>query len=151
MSASAGLIIASLALAILSPTDVAAAIYKWVDEDGRTHYSDKKPDHLNHAARELDLRSHMSSVVSKSNVAATDKVVMYSASWCGVCKAARQYFKAKRIPFMEYDIEKHAKGTRDYRDLKGKGVPIVLLGEQRMDGFSAESFERMYAKYPAIK
>jgi glutaredoxin len=69
---------------------------------------------------------------------------MYSASWCGVCDRARRYFRAHAIAFREYDVETTAKGRLDYRRLRATGVPVILVGEKRLDGFSERSFERLY-------
>ncbi|PUD99939.1 MAG: hypothetical protein C3L25_04075 [Candidatus Sedimenticola endophacoides] len=81
-------------------------------------------------------------------VARTDpaRVVLYGAAWCGVCERAKRYFRARRIPFTEYDVEKSAKGRRDYRRLGGRGVPIILVGKRRMDGFSEEHFATLYRR-----
>jgi glutaredoxin len=72
------------------------------------------------------------------------QVVMYSAEWCGICKKARKYFQQQGIPFREYDIETSRKGRQDYESLNGRGVPIILVGAKRMDGFSAERFQSLY-------
>ena len=71
---------------------------------------------------------------------------MYGAEWCGVCKKAKRYFNANNIPFTEYDIDKSKKGRREYEKLGGGGVPLILVGTQRMSGFSASSFQRLYQK-----
>jgi thiol-disulfide isomerase/thioredoxin len=34
------------------------------------------------------------------------QVTMYSTSWCGYCRKARQVFTQQNIPFRELDIEK---------------------------------------------
>jgi glutaredoxin len=70
---------------------------------------------------------------------------MYSTSWCGYCKKAAAHFRKKRIAFAEYDIEKTAKGKRDHKRLKGRGVPVILIGKKRMDGFSAKLFDSIYS------
>ena len=36
------------------------------------------------------------------------KVVMYSTSWCGYCKKAKNYFEANKIAYIEKDIEEWA-------------------------------------------
>ena len=50
----------------------------------------------------------------------------------------------QKIPFQEYDVEKTRKGKKDFAELKGRGVPILLVRGQRMNGFSASRFERLY-------
>ena len=72
------------------------------------------------------------------------RVVMYSASWCGVCKRARKWLTANAIPFKEFDIDQSTQGARDFRQLRGKGVPIILVGKKRLNGFSPAAFEAAY-------
>lgn len=129
-------------------------MYKWVDKQGVTHYGDKPP-----ADREtLEIKGRISSYTSPQvgklpedffehpKAASTNtQVVMYSASWCGICKQAKSYFQQKRIPFREYDVDTSEKGKKDFRKLGGKGVPIILVGNQRMNGFSAGRFEQLYS------
>ncbi|MGI9290354.1 MAG: glutaredoxin domain-containing protein [Gammaproteobacteria bacterium] len=69
---------------------------------------------------------------------------MYSTEWCGVCKKARNYFTANDIPFKEYDVEKSTKGARDYKKLNARGVPVILVGKSRLNGFSSGKFENLY-------
>ena len=72
------------------------------------------------------------------------KVIMYSANWCGVCKKARRYFEKQGIDYKEYDVETSARGKSDYKKLGAKGVPVILVGKQRMNGFSVDGFEKLY-------
>lgn len=131
-----------------------AEIYKWVDENGKIHYDDRPPE-TNKAKRldisietysSVELQPYDGSVASgdKQESAEQKKVVMYSTEWCGVCKKAKAYFSANGIPFREYDVEKNQKGKREYKKLKAKGVPVILVGKRRMNGFSVSSFEKMY-------
>ncbi len=69
---------------------------------------------------------------------------MYSTSWCGYCKKARRYFTENDIPYVDYDVETSAKGKRDYRKLGARGVPVILVGNKRLNGFSQDSFNKIY-------
>lgn len=69
-----------------------------------------------------------------------------STSWCGYCKKARNYFRAKGITFTEYSIEKSRRAKRDYDAIGGNGVPVILAGPSRMNGFNEQGFERLRAK-----
>ena len=71
-------------------------------------------------------------------------VVMYSAVWCGVCKRARQFFQANNIPFSEYDVETSVRGKNDFARLKDRGVPVILIGKKRMNGFDTDRFKQLY-------
>lgn len=131
-----------------------AEIYKWVDEAGRAHFTDRPPNGANsetvtlskintYASPEL-VESPMDLTESRANSGSRKRVVMYSAEWCGVCRRAKAYFRKQRIPFSEYDIEKSEKGKREFKKLAGKGVPVILVGKKRMNGFSVGKFEQMY-------
>lgn len=72
------------------------------------------------------------------------KVVMFATSWCGYCRRARAHFQKNGILYTEYDIEKNSQAKLEYDRLKGRGVPLIIVGEQVMRGFSVEHFDRIY-------
>jgi glutaredoxin len=119
-------------------------IYRWADENGEVHFSDK-PSQA-HASEVVKLRINTYKAVTydTSSIDVGKSVVMYSASWCGVCKKVRRYFEQKGIRFTECDVETNAKGKSDYRQLGAKGVPVILVGNRRMNGFSVAGFEQLY-------
>jgi glutaredoxin len=124
-----------------------AQVYKWTDESGKTHFSDAPS--RNHVVKEVSINVKSSShAINSSNELADDKtaenVVMYATSWCPYCKKARKYFQDNGIPYTEYDIEKDARAKRMYDQLGGKGVPVILVGEKRMNGFNVSDLERIY-------
>jgi glutaredoxin len=71
------------------------------------------------------------------------RVVMYSTSWCPYCAKARAYFKRCGISYFEYDIEASAQNLAQFRALNGHGVPLIMIGDKRMEGFNARSFESL--------
>lgn len=62
-------------------------------------------------------------------------VVLFTASWCGYCKKARQYFIANQIPFKEVDIERSIVGYQEYKKLGGRGVPLFKIGDHVIQGY----------------
>jgi len=134
---------------LLAAADLPAEIYKWVDEQGQVHYSDQKPDDRPVTEVAEDPRSDKGisyGTVEIDTPKATPKnerVVMLSASWCGTCKKAKSYFRRNGIPFREYDIENSRHGKRLYEQLGATGVPVILVGKKRMNGFSEAGFERL--------
>jgi len=149
-----------------SSTELMAAFYKWTDVNGQIHFSDKLPANQQAESVELnDITTYTSSGVSDMNEksesmlnsAAPDKkiadkktakknkkVVIYSAAWCSICTRAKNYFKSKKIAYKEYDVETSKKGRRDFIKLNARGVPVILVGKKRMDGFDVRRFETMY-------
>ena len=142
-------------------------IYKWTDDKGQVHYTNKKPK--NKTLEKVQLKQspnvftsqNISKVNTKSKVTKfqpriTSKVikaktrskglVMYSASWCGYCDKARAHFYDNNIRFKEYDIETSDKGKRDHKNLEGRGVPFLVYGSKKMHGFSTSMFNQFYKK-----
>ena len=71
---------------------------------------------------------------------------MYSTAWCLYCKKARNYFNKKGIPFVDYNVEKIPARMREFKKLDGTGYPLIIIGKQKMLGFSAEKFDKRYKK-----
>ena len=121
-----------------------AEIYKWTDEKGLIHYSSEKPD--NHEFTEIGAEVNTYSSVSydASKIDTGKNVVIFSTSWCGTCKKAKTYMRRQGIPFTEYDIEKSSRAKSLYKQLDATGVPVILVGKERMNGFSEAGFKRIY-------
>ena len=131
---------------VLALVASATEIHQWKDADGNIHFGDRPP--ASAAAEIVTVKPNVYSspqiLANETGLDSQPGVVMYSAVWCGYCKKARQYFAANDIPFKEYDVEKSRKGKRDFKKLKAKGVPVILVGDQRLNGFSASSFRQIY-------
>lgn len=147
------IILLTIGMALVSNI-VSADIYRYVDEHGTVFYTDKpvgddKPNRI-----KLQINSFSSPKVSSfkydpsliSERKKSADVVMYSTTWCGYCRKARDYFRQQGIAFTEYDVEKSAKGKQDYQALNGRGVPIIFAGGKRMNGFSVAAFEKLYRR-----
>ena len=130
-----------LLLTTLLSLEAGADIYTWKDDRGQTHFGDRPPSGT--ATKTLDPQVN---TVSRPALQAreTRQVVIYSAEWCGVCRKAKSYFRDQGIAYREYDIDKSRKGRLDYQRMHGTGVPIILVGGQRLDGFTPARFEALY-------
>lgn len=119
-----------------------AQLYRYTDAQGNVHYTDQPPPQAQVQTVEGSLSIYQAPdipvTIAMPEKKTSKKVVMYSASWCGVCKSARNYMKSNHIRFTEYDIETSERGKRDYAKFGGKGVPVIFVDDQRMNGFSAE-------------
>lgn len=125
---------------------VNAGIYKWVDETGKVHFTDRPPDDIKTEEIELRINTYTSVEIKPliERLGKKDKVVMYSATWCRMCNKAKNYFRENNIPYVAYDVEKSRTGKLDFKLLRGKSVPIIIVGGKRMNGFTAAKFDRLY-------
>lgn len=64
------------------------------------------------------------------------KVILYATAWCGYCKKTRTLLNRNNIPFYEYDIEKSQEGARQYKSLGGKGIPVLLINGEVIQGYN---------------
>ena len=73
-------------------------------------------------------------------------VVMYTTAWCPYCAKARAYFKRTGTAYTEHDIEKSAGAHAEFKRLGGRGVPLILVGDEKMAGFSELAFESLVVR-----
>ncbi len=144
-----------LTLVLLLPAySSGAELYRWLDDQGKVHYGDKPPEKAKLQTIEGKISSFTTvnvepfvfnpDIITATTSSKGKTVIMYSTSWCGYCKKARAHFKRNNIRFQEYDIEKSAKAAKAYKELNGRGVPVILIGDRRMNGFRAKTFDKIY-------
>ena len=142
----------------LNATASAQALYKSVDANGKVVYSDK-PSTAGATEKTLKLDNLPVSVVPGATVAPSPgrdpssqstaaaprpgDVVLYMATWCGYCKAAKAYLGNKGIPYRELDIDTPA-GKAAFAQLGAKGVPVLLTNGKRVSGFSPQSYDAVF-------
>ena len=83
---------------------------------------------------------------SQAQPAAAVPVVMYATAWCPYCAKARAYFKRTNTAYVEHDIEKSADAHAEFKRLGGRGVPLILVGSEKLRGFNELAFETAYAR-----
>jgi len=144
-----------LIVACLAWPPAQAQLYKWTDEQGRIHYSDQAPDKDKTKAAVIRIGSYSGPAVvstlkksvpaaqANQPAAAKGRIKLLTTSWCGYCRQARAYLNSRGIPFEDLDVEKSAQGKQEYRELEGRGVPIILVGNQRMNGYSQAQLDTM--------
>ncbi|MGR8931545.1 MAG: glutaredoxin domain-containing protein [Gammaproteobacteria bacterium] len=129
----------------LSANIALSDVYRWYDENGRAHFSDRPTMDDRSDAVKLPIRTYDRGSDNRESYNETDsQLVMYATSWCGYCKKARKYLKANRIPYTEYDIEKDSRAKAEYDQMGSPGVPLFLVGDKHMSGFSEQAFENFY-------
>ncbi len=79
-------------------------------------------------------------------------VVLYSASWCGACRAARDFFRREGIAFVEKDIEKDRAGYAEMqRKARAAGVrpgslPMIDVKGTLLAGFDPTAVRRLLGR-----
>lgn len=75
-------------------------------------------------------------------------VVLYGASWCGACRAAKQWLRAKAVPFVERDVEGDASARAEKVEkaraagVNSGGIPLLDARGTILVGFSPDAYAR---------
>ena len=64
------------------------------------------------------------------------KIKMYTTSWCGPCKMAKNFLAEKGYNFEEVDIEENNISREEMASMsKGHTVPQILINDLPIGGF----------------
>jgi len=163
-----------IAVSAFAQTTQAADVYRWVDDEGRVHfsnepkpnstretdkphdwtdargnktYSDRSRDQIRtdrrRLMRSIECMSGLTEIIDSPAKPSRGGVVLLTARWCDTSRLARQYLKKNKIRYLEYDIDRSAKGRNLYLGLARKGVPVLLAGTEQMFGFREDLAENM--------
>jgi glutaredoxin len=79
----------------------------------------------------------------------TPVVTIYGTSWCGACRAARQYLTERKIPFADKDVERDPAAARELADKASKlgvptdRVPVIDVRGRLLLGFDRARIEAL--------
>ncbi|HVV25987.1 MAG TPA: glutaredoxin domain-containing protein [Candidatus Saccharimonadales bacterium] len=66
----------------------------------------------------------------------SDKVIVYSATWCAFCHAAKDYFDKLGVKYTDRDIEKDSQSGLEAVEKSGqRGIPVIDIGGDIIIGF----------------
>lgn len=144
---------------LVLPIAQAQTLYKIATPDGRVLYTDQPPAKgkvlktlTPDAAPATALPPSAAEQLAKlqslraPTVASVSGVVLYSAVWCGYCTKAKAWLGAKGIAYREVDIDT-PDGMASYAQAGGgRGVPLLVAGGQRVQGFSPGAYDQLFAR-----
>ena len=144
------------ALLFASPGAGSAEMYRWVDAEGKVHYSDQPPPP---SVKKFEPKKRLSDKEDASRMpyalqlAAKNFPVTLFATDCGAgCTQARQLLARRGIPYTEVDAADPA-GVEQLKKLTGGSpvVPVLRIGQQVLKGFEEGQWnsELDVAGYPA--
>ena len=122
------LLLVTFSVSVVCP--VFARTYVWVDQAGQTRKTSNRPkDHQ---------VSKWISVPGSTQKKSQHKVELYVTSWCPYCHKAADYFRARKIPFTIYNVEKDKNAAARKRRLSGGkgGVPFAVVNGVAIHGYN---------------
>jgi glutaredoxin len=148
---------AYLGLALLLCAGGASAqMYKWVDANGKTHFSDQPPPATAKAAPIKASAGSASGVqlpYALAQAARNYPVTLYTTSSCSGCDQGRALLKTRGIPFSEKTVSS-AEDEQKLKEAAGStNLPALVVGSAKSNGFQAAAWNSMLtvALYPESK
>ncbi|RJX32151.1 MAG: glutaredoxin family protein [Oxalobacter sp.] len=140
---------------LLFVSSAQAQMYRWVDANGRIHFSDKPPP-AKYLPKQHDVRDGENESSSGLGYALSEAmknfpVTIYTGNECAPCDEGRSYLKKRGIPFTEKTI----KTNDDIAKLKEAGgggqLPFLTVGRLSHTGFVESEWNATLtsAGYPA--
>ena len=63
-----------------------------------------------------------------------------------ILRNGKEFFSDRKIIFSNFDIEKSEKAKQEFNELGGTSVPLIIIGNRRIDGFNQAAIEAALEK-----
>jgi len=81
----------------------------------------------------------------------TAKVVLYTTLNCPHCQHAKRWFKKNNIPFLDFNVAKPGKIQKQFFQLGGRSVPLIVIGDQQLRGFNPQTLKTVLTDLGLMK
>ncbi len=71
------------------------------------------------------------------------RITLYTAPGCGHCRQLRDLLRRSHVPFQEQDVTRNRRAEAEFRRLGARGVPVLVVGRERVDGFDPRRLRRV--------
>ena len=71
------------------------------------------------------------------------RIILYTMNQCPHCQTAKRYLEENNIPFRLCNIKTPA-GQKEFAKLNMRGVPVLKVGDQVLNGFNIKNFNKIY-------
>jgi glutaredoxin len=135
------LVVAGCVALIATTAGAQSNVYRWVDKDGKTHFTDTPPPADAKSITQKRLGDAPPVDLPYAVRTAMDKnpVTLYSAPSCGeACISARDLLTQRGIPFSERNAQANAQAQEALKKLVGGlEVPVLTVGTTTLKGYES--------------
>ncbi|RMG38974.1 MAG: glutaredoxin family protein [Gammaproteobacteria bacterium] len=71
------------------------------------------------------------------------RITLYGARGCVHCQQVRDWLGRHGYRFQELDVERNPRARKTLQRLGARGVPVLLAGDQRIDGFDPKRLRKL--------
>lgn len=127
-------------------TPASAAIYKWKDEQGQVHFSDRPVAGAETAELQPITFTGMPVIGDLGTGAdSAPRLRMYGTRWCGVCRKARQWLASHHVAYDDIDVEASDAARVEFKRAGGSAYPFFVAGRRTLLGFSEDRINQLLA------
>lgn len=117
-----------------------STVYRWVDKDGKVHFTDAPPppDAVNATQARVGGGGNDDSSLPYALQQAIKRnpITLYVSKTCDLCDEARALLTQRGIPYAERNIETSPADADKVREVVGTlSVPLMMLGDKPVKGF----------------
>ena len=150
-------LIAAAIIAISSSADASAQMYRWMDSEGRVHYTQTPPPPNAKNAEQKNLGAGNTAAAINlpyaTRVAQQNfPVTLYTSPACGApCEQARALLVKRTVPFREVSVTEQEQFDQVKKISGGAQLPVLTVGSQIQVGFLESAYIGLLdtAGYPA--
>jgi len=127
--------------------------YKYIDERGRVQLAARLED-IPESQRSTASQIGGPAAATRSRAPADDvravndvDVTIFTTRSCGYCRAAMAHFDKLGLDYTNRDVEQDEEARAEYLELTGgrRGVPVIVVGDSWIQGWSRPEFDRLLA------
>jgi glutaredoxin len=150
--------IVTIGFALVSATAMADGLYRWVDANGKVHYTDTAPTSPNVKSEKRTFAAPVAEArgLSYENQVAAKNfpVSLYTAPKCEPCDHARSLLSKRGVPFAEISVIDNKQRDELIKLSGGAELPVLRVGKQINKGYEAGMYNSAldiagYGKSPA--
>ncbi len=71
------------------------------------------------------------------------RVVLFTMDKCSHCQTAKRYLEEHNIPYRLCNVQS-PKGRKEFAATGLRGVPVLKIGNEILNGFSVKSFNKLF-------
>ena len=134
-----------LVLLLLLPSLAPAQMYRWVDGNGKVHYSDQAPPAGAKDVRQRPMSSGRGSSAplpyALEQAVRDYPVTLYTSELCKEpCAQARELLKQRGVPYREVGVSTESDLARLKALSGGNAVPVMTVGSEVYKGFDRSTY-----------
>jgi glutaredoxin len=127
-----------------------ADFYTWEDEQGVSHITDYPPPAK--SGKKFQTYRSDTDILTATSAEGHDKpkdagkeadIILYTKNSCDDCDKAREFLKAKKVPFTEYNIDAGKEAARKRKEADDStDSPFAIIYRNQVYGFSEAVYNR---------